>query len=655
MRVATSKGKKMFYNSKKQDQQKLQEQHLERVKTSPWGARLFSGNQVIQSLRNVGYQHEGNAIADIMDNSIEAGATEIDVLFNEEKARAGSFNAIAIVDNGHGMQSDYLPLAIGIGSTSRAKNDQGLGRFGMGLTSAGTAFSNLLEVYSRADNGKWYKTFIDLRPESKDYFSDEYIHGKLEGSAPKAEPAELPKWIVKSCENLSGPGTVVVLSDFPTRMRKWSRQHFKTSLMTHLGITYFKMAGQFDIRIDSKLTEFIDPLFLTPGLRGYDLDGITATPINDGFNVERFDKQTLQKTGKIDTYNFEEVCEVKDPETGETLCNASIRLAVMSPQFALKKEYHEVKGTSATTHLDPSKGTGNFRASIIKDYTGVILIRNNRVIGVDRFKPTRFGNNDQNIGVEFCFTGEADELFGVTYQKNKISLSQDVWNSLSKLGLVNGIIAARAHRDLLFAEWRKDVNTVKDPEGNVKRPFELAASVATKKARKQISGNTEAKIIDIGKRNLDEAVKDLSQLTGETKESIHKNLPKVLTDEWKVTEEHLMGADFVSFRPIGAFSTRIVVNKDHPFYTNVYGSPDCDPYIREVIGSMFTSLFRALAITEHGPANNREALYPSVLGEHFLKNWSELLADHIRELSAIYMKPAENDEDNSPVSETQPA
>ena len=640
----------MYYNAKKDEQTKLQNEHLEKVTSSLWGARLFSGEQVIQSLRNVGYQHEGNAIADIVDNSIEAGAEKIEIVFDEEKARPGSFSSIAIIDNGHGMKPEYLPLAIGIGSTSRAKNPSGLGRFGMGLTSAGTAFSNLLEVYSRPDEGQWHRTFIDLRPESETYFNDEYIHGTLKGGAPEAGPAELPDWVIKSSKNLTSSGTVVILSEFPSRIRKWTRQHFKKSLMTHLGVTYFKMAGQFEITVDKTMIEYIDPLFLTPGLRGYDLDDIKAVPISSGVKVERFDSQTNDRTGKIDSFDFQEVCTVTDPDTHEVLCEASVRLAAMPPTFGLKKEYHDSKRSVAAT-----RSTGNFRSSIMRDYTGVIVIRNNRVIGVDRFKPTRFSNNDVNIGVEFCFTGEADELFGVTYQKNKISLNQETWSALSHLGLERGIQAARAQRELLFADYRRDVNVIKDKDGTTTRPFELATALASKKARKKVSNQTEAKIIDIGKRNLDIAVKDIAKVTGESTESIHKNLPKVLTDEWKVTEEHLMGADFVSFRPIGAFSTRVVINKDHSFYTDIYGSPDCHPYVREAIGCMFTSLFKALTLTEYGPPDKRETLFPSVAGEHLLRHWSELLQVHIRELSAIYVKPAENDEDNTAVSETQPA
>ena len=56
-----------------------------------------------------------------------------------------------------------------------------------------------------------------------------------------------------------------------------------------------------------------------------------------------------------------------------------------------------------------------------------------------------------------------------------------------------------------------------------------------------------------------------------------------------------------------------------------------------------TALFRALVGTEYGPPNNREALFPSVVGEHFVKNWSELISDHIRELAPLSTKPAESE------------
>ena len=132
---------------------------------------------------------------------IEAGASEIDiVLLREGEGITKKVEKIAIVDNGHGMSPDMLESSIGFGSTSRGQKQDGLGRFGMGLSKAGIAFTELLEVYSRQKTtdklqslGQFNKTYIDLRPNSPTYFSDDYYNNVLKGSPPKAEKVQIKR------------------------------------------------------------------------------------------------------------------------------------------------------------------------------------------------------------------------------------------------------------------------------------------------------------------------------------------------------------------------------------------------------------------------------------------------------------------------------
>ena len=88
---------------------------------------------MIESLRGLGYT-TATAIADIIDNSISAGADRVDVRFVWDK----NSSRIEIQDNGSGMDSDQLFKAMRLGERSplddRAEND--LGRFGMGLKTA---------------------------------------------------------------------------------------------------------------------------------------------------------------------------------------------------------------------------------------------------------------------------------------------------------------------------------------------------------------------------------------------------------------------------------------------------------------------------------------------------------------------------------------
>lgn len=103
---------------------------------------------LIQSLRDIGYSAE-TALADIMDNSITAGARRIEILSNASSAEP----AVAVLDDGKGMTFDELVEAMRPGSRNplddRASGD--LGRFGLGMKSASFSQCKRLTVMTRKD------------------------------------------------------------------------------------------------------------------------------------------------------------------------------------------------------------------------------------------------------------------------------------------------------------------------------------------------------------------------------------------------------------------------------------------------------------------------------------------------------------------------
>lgn len=113
---------------------------------------------LIESMRDIGYSLE-TALADVVDNSITAGATRIDVQVDTE----GSEPFIAVIDNGCGMTGAELQQAMRLGSRhpreSRAKHD--LGRFGLGLKTASFSQCRRLTVVAR-QNGKTTAAIWDL-------------------------------------------------------------------------------------------------------------------------------------------------------------------------------------------------------------------------------------------------------------------------------------------------------------------------------------------------------------------------------------------------------------------------------------------------------------------------------------------------------------
>lgn len=118
-----------------------------------------SAARLLESMRDIGYSFE-SALADIVDNSISAGATRVDIVNDVDQVH-GPF--LAVIDDGCGMSSDELERAMQHGSRSpREIRDQSdLGRFGLGLKTASFSQCRRLTVVSRK-NGELSARCWDL-------------------------------------------------------------------------------------------------------------------------------------------------------------------------------------------------------------------------------------------------------------------------------------------------------------------------------------------------------------------------------------------------------------------------------------------------------------------------------------------------------------
>lgn len=103
----------------------------------------------IEALRDIGYSLE-SAIADILDNSIAAEATLIDLRFGWT---ADGHPWLAILDNGRGMAESELIEAMRPGTRSplETRDASDLGRFGLGLKTASFSQCRRLTVVGRQD------------------------------------------------------------------------------------------------------------------------------------------------------------------------------------------------------------------------------------------------------------------------------------------------------------------------------------------------------------------------------------------------------------------------------------------------------------------------------------------------------------------------
>lgn len=105
---------------------------------------------MIEALRGLGYS-TATAIADIIDNSIAAGAGNVDLGF----VWAGKDSVITILDDGFGMDDAGLDRAMRLGEKSPldSRSETDLGRFGIGLKTASFSQCRRLTVASRQQGG----------------------------------------------------------------------------------------------------------------------------------------------------------------------------------------------------------------------------------------------------------------------------------------------------------------------------------------------------------------------------------------------------------------------------------------------------------------------------------------------------------------------
>lgn len=136
---------------------------------------------MLESLRGLGYTTAA-ALADIIDNSISAGATEVFVNF----AWAAKDSRVSVLDNGRGMDDPELESALRLGDKNplEARSANDLGRFGMGLKTASFSQCQRLTV-ATAKNGvvsclRWDLAALAANPDS-----DWLLH---EGPSAGSEP-----------------------------------------------------------------------------------------------------------------------------------------------------------------------------------------------------------------------------------------------------------------------------------------------------------------------------------------------------------------------------------------------------------------------------------------------------------------------------------
>ncbi len=129
---------------------------------------LFFAQTLIQSLRDVGYNHTTSALCEHVDNAIQAGASEIRIYFRQTGKQPNQEIDVAVYDNGHGMPASVLKVATAFGGSMNYGNRAGIARFGMGMKTAALSMSPVMQLYSWQEPGAIYNMALDVEAIGKE-------------------------------------------------------------------------------------------------------------------------------------------------------------------------------------------------------------------------------------------------------------------------------------------------------------------------------------------------------------------------------------------------------------------------------------------------------------------------------------------------------
>lgn len=207
---------------------------------------LLVSSNFIRAVRESGYLNIATALAELIDNSLQAMATAVTITVG--RSTPDSLPEIMVEDNGHGMSKTELEFCLRFGGSSRFDARHSFGRFGMGLPAASLSQARRVEVTSWRGSG--YENTVALDVDAIVAGADPAIVVERGGRSTSESGCRV-RWV--QCDRIE------------YRRLAW----LERSLHRDLGRMYrrFLIAG-LNITINGAQVDVIDPTMLTTSIEG---------------------------------------------------------------------------------------------------------------------------------------------------------------------------------------------------------------------------------------------------------------------------------------------------------------------------------------------------------------------------------------------------
>ncbi len=569
---------------------------------------LFPASTAIESFRDAGYRDTSMALAELVDNSIQAEADNVRILAIEEnisvQRTVANVCSLAVYDDGHGMASDVLEICLAFAQGTRLNKREGIGRFGVGLPLASISQCKRVTVYSWQE-GRCLTTHLDIDEvkKSKQQMTNEVKECDIPGEIlrhldiPVKEHGSLVVW--EDCDRLDLRRTKTLVKRMETSFCRIYR-HFLDDDNTY--------GRKRDIRIlivkpDDQEVENIkllpnDPLYLmTPN----NLPGFENEATNEAF--------------------------------GE------IQKIPVSFGNGSKKSFVEIR--FSTIRQDIARWTRNAdTAPVVEHYkanTGISFVRAGREIDFGSFgyfNPQELP--ERYWGCEIRFGPELDELFGVTNNKQAVrdvgyiereeveelheGLSEDDIDFDHKLALRAelGKRFKSAHKAMKARISSLAPESGRSVSGRRTDPAAQSAELAGQNFKKD-PAKTKTKIEKdaVPAEEQDTKLKDmLVQEHGNDvpEDELDRMVEEIKATGVTITEKSWPGNQFYTIERPGDIMT-IALNARHPFQAELYDKICKGPDTQEALAMNLFLLAAARAEDELWDDRSQETL------EEFREKW----------------------------------
>ena len=360
--------------------------------------RIVNTSLALRALREVGYRSTATAIAELVDNSIEAEADNIVVVTQSKTVSTTGGRTsykvqnIAVLDNGEGMDASDLGNCLSLGWGTRLDSRKGLGRFGFGLKGASISQARRIEVYSWQDR-RCYKTYLDL---------DE-VEDQQRDLLPPVETSELPSTYTKHFSEYIGPtGTLVVWKNLDKI--DFTRSN---TLLNRMEGDLCRIYRHF-LDKDDTYGRRRNIMMCDVDINNHILKQTTQLKANDPLYLLE-PSNVPGSYGKATNELFEEPYSLNIEYAPGKMSKVEIRVSIALPS------------TQSGEPGDSDRGHTELGKHYLKN-TGISFVRAAREIDFGSFGFLKNSNDTRNRwwGAEVRFEPELDELFGVTNNKQQI-------------------------------------------------------------------------------------------------------------------------------------------------------------------------------------------------------------------------------------------